>query len=216
MFHPATCKGISFERVKYIFLFDTLKVCKPNGEASMSEEQKEPQEDADQVETLARALDTEKKRSEEYLTRLKYAQADAENLKKRYERQMEEVRKYCTEPLIMELLDVVDELELAVKSGRSANSAEAVIEGVEMTLKKLKKVLEIEGVSPIECLGKPFDPSKHNAVAKTEKEGEEGCTIAEEVRKGYTMREKVIRPSVVKVVVKPSKSQKEMNSNEQC
>ncbi|MGD0978681.1 MAG: nucleotide exchange factor GrpE [Candidatus Bathyarchaeia archaeon] len=182
----------------------------------MSEEQKEPQEDADQVEAMARALDTEKKRSEEYLTRLKYAQADAENLKKRYERQMEEVRKYCTEPLIMELLDVVDELELAVKSGRSANSAEAVIEGVEMTLKKLKKVLENEGVSPIECLGKPFDPSKHNAIAKIEKEGEEGCTIAEEVRKGYTMREKVIRPSVVKVVVKPSKSQKEMNSNEQC
>jgi molecular chaperone GrpE len=197
-------------------LFDTLDVCKPDGEASMSEEQKEPQEDADQVEAMARALDTEKKRSEEYLTRLKYAQADAENLKKRYERQMEEVRKYCTEPLIMELLDVVDELELAVKSGRSANSAEAVIEGVEMTLKKLKKVLENEGVSPIECLGKPFDPSKHNAIAKIEKEGEEGCTIAEEVRKGYTMREKVIRPSVVKVVVKPSKSQKEMNSNEQC
>jgi molecular chaperone GrpE len=197
-------------------LFDTLKVCKPDGEASLSEEQKEPQENADQVEALARALDTEKKRSEEYLTRLKYAQADAENLKKRYERQMEEVRKYCTEPLIMELLDVVDELELAVKSGRSANSAEAVIEGVEMTLKKLKKVLENEGVSPIECLGKPFDPSKHNAIAKIEKEGEEGCTIAEEVRKGYTMREKVIRPSVVKVVVKPSKSQKEMNSNEQC
>jgi molecular chaperone GrpE len=91
-----------------------------------------------------------------------------------------------------------------------------VVQGVEMTLKKLKKVLEDQGVSPIEAVGKPFDPSKHNAVAKTEKEGADGCTIAEEVRKGYTMREKVIRPSVVKVVVKPSKLQKEMNSNEQC
>jgi molecular chaperone GrpE len=182
----------------------------------MGEEQEEPKKDADEVEALTRALDTENKRSEEYLTRLKYAEADIENLKKRYDRQMEEVKKYCTEPLIIDLLDVVDELEMAVKSGRSSNSAEAVIQGVEMTLKKLKKVLENEGVSPIECVGKPFDPSKHNAIAKTEKEGEEGCTIAEEVRKGYTMREKVIRPSVVKVVVKPSKSQKEMNSDEQC
>jgi molecular chaperone GrpE len=129
---------------------------------------------------------------------------------------MDEVKKYCTEPLVIELLDVVDELELAVKSGRLSNSTEAVIQGIEMTLKKLRKVLENEGVSPIECIGKPFDPSKHNAVAKTEKEGADGCTIIEEARKGYTMREKVIRPSIVKVVVKPSKSQKEMNSDEQC
>jgi len=180
----------------------------------MGEEHGEPQENADQVEALTKALDEEKKRSEEYLTRLKYAQADAENLKKRYERQMEQVKKYCTEPLIIELLDVVDELELAVKSGRSTNSAEALIQGVEMTLKKMKKVLENEGVSPIDCLGKSFDPTKHHAIATTESEDENGCTISEEVRKGYTMREKVIRPSIVKVVVKPSKSQKEMNQDE--
>jgi molecular chaperone GrpE len=172
----------------------------------MSEEQKEPKKDADEVEVLTRALDGEKKRSEEYLNRLKYAQADIENLKKRYDRQLEELKKYCTEPLIIELLDVVDELELAVKSGRSSNSTDAVIQGVEMTLRKLKKVLENEGVFPIECIGKPFDPSKHSAVAKTEKEGVDGCIIVEEVRKGYTMGEKVIRPSVVKVVVKPSES----------
>jgi len=180
----------------------------------MGDEQQEPQKDVEQVEALTRALDTEKKRSEEYLVRLKYAQADVENLKKRYERQMEEVKKYCTEPLVIELLDVVDELELAVKSGRSAGSVDSVIQGVEMTLKKLRKVLENEGVFPIECLGKPFDPSKHSAVAKTEKEGADGCTIVEEVRKGYTMGEKVIRPSIVKVVVKPSKSHEEMNQDE--
>jgi len=180
----------------------------------MSEEQKEPQEEGEQAETLEHALEEERKRSEEYLARLKYAQADIENLKKRYDRQIEETQKYGNERLIIELLDVVDELELAVKSGRSANSAEAVIQGVEMTLKKLKKVLENEGVSPIDCVGKPFDPSKHHAVAKTEKEGVKECTIVDEIRKGYTLREKVIRPSIVKVVIKPSKSQTEMNSNE--
>jgi molecular chaperone GrpE len=180
----------------------------------MSEEQKEPQEEGEQPETLEHALEEERKRSEEYLARLKYAQADIENLKKRYDRQIEEIQKYGNERLVIELLDVVDELELAVKSGRSANSAEAVIQGVEMTLKKLKKVLENEGVSPIDCVDKPFDPSKHHAVAKTEKEGVKECTIVDEIRKGYTLREKVIRPSIVKVVIKPSKSQTEMNSNE--
>jgi molecular chaperone GrpE len=182
----------------------------------MSEEQKEPQKQAEEPETLEHTLEEEKKRSEEYLTRLKYAQADIENLKKRYDRQIEEVQKYGNERLIIELLDVVDELELAVESGRCANSSEALIQGVQMTLKKLKKVLENEGVSPIQCVGKPFDPSMHHAVAKVEKEGVKECTIVEEVRKGYTLREKVIRPSIVKVVVKPSKSQTEMNSNEQC
>ena len=180
----------------------------------MSDEEKEQQKDNGQSETLQNELEIERKRSEEYLARLKYAQADIENLKKRYDRQLTEVKKYCNERIIVELLDVVDELEIAVKSGRSSCSLDAVIEGVEMTLKKFRKILENEGVSPIECVGKPFDPTKHDAVARTEKDGVEECTIVEEVRKGYTMREKVIRPSIVKVVVKPSESQTEMNSDE--
>jgi len=111
-------------------------------------------------------------------------------------------------------LDVVDELEMAVKSGHSSNSAEALTQGVEMTLAKLKKVLEQEGVSPIECVGKIFDPSMHNAVATIEKEDVEGCVIFEEVRKGYIMKGKLIRPSIVKVAVKPSKSHEEVAPNE--
>lgn len=182
----------------------------------MNEEPHEIEKDAKQGEELKHALEAEKNRSEEYLTKLKYAEADIENLKKRYDRQMEEVKKRCTEPLILALLDVVDELELAVKSGRSSSSAESVTQGVEMTLKKLRKVLESEGVHPIDCVGKTFDPSRHYAIAKTEKEDAEGCNVVEEVRKGYTKGEKVIRPSVVKVVVKPSKLDVEMKSDEQC
>jgi molecular chaperone GrpE len=181
----------------------------------MDEDQKEEQQTNMTLEELTQALDEEKKRSEEHLTRLKYLQADFENLKKRSDRQLEEVRKYANERLIIELLGVIDELEMAVKSGRCSKSAEAMNQGVEMTLKKLRKVLESEGVKPIDCVGEPFDPSKHNAVEKVEKEGVEDCTVVEEVRKGYTMREKVIRPSIVKIVAKPSpNSQKGACSNE--
>jgi len=180
----------------------------------MGEEQKDKQTENTKVETPQDALEEEKKRSEEYLTRLKYAQADIENLKKRFSREMEEVKKYCNEPLIIQLLDIVDELEMAVKSGHASNANDILVQGVEMTLKKLNKILEGQDVHQIECVGKTFDPSKHNAIAKTEKEGIDGCTVTEEVRKGYTMREKVIRPSIVKVVVKPSRSQTEMKSHE--
>ena len=180
----------------------------------MGEEQEEQPKSDEQIESLKEAVETEKKRSEEYLTQLKYAKADIENLKKRYDRQVAEVKEYANERIVTELLDVVDELELAIESGRSSGSTEALIQGVELTLKKLRKILESEGVAPIKCVGETFDPSKHTAVAKIEKEGVDGCKIVEEVRKGYTMREKVIRPSIVKVVVKPSKSQEEMSSNE--
>jgi molecular chaperone GrpE len=163
----------------------------------------------EQPPSLEQQLNMEKKLSEEYLTRLKYLQADFENLKKRFDRQMEEVKNYCTERLVIQLLDVVDELELALKTAQSADSAQTLVEGVQMTLKKLRKVLEQEGVIPIESEGEVFDPSRHNAIAAVERDDVEECVVVEEVRKGYIMKDKVIRPSIVKVAVNPSKSQKE-------
>jgi molecular chaperone GrpE len=173
----------------------------------MDEDLKEQQAEL-RTEELQRALDEERKRAEEYLSRWKYAQADFENLKKRSDRQLEEAKRYYNERLVMELLSVVDELEMAISVGCSSESTDVLAEGVEMTLKKLRKILEREGVSHIECIGKTFDPSKHDAVAKVEKEEAEDCTVIEEVRKGYTMGGRVIRPSIVKISVRPqSKSQ---------
>ena len=152
-------------------------------------------------------LDCEKKRSEDYLTRLTYLQADFENMKKRFDREVEQTKSYCNERIIMQLLDVVDELELAVKNGEiSSQSTENLLEGVEMTLKKLRKVLEQEGVTEIaNPEGKVFDPSKHNAVATVESDDAEDGIVLEQIRKGYIMRGKVIRPTIVKVAVKKSK-----------
>jgi len=184
-------------------------------EGQKSEPCREKPESKLSVEELEHALEDEKRRSEQYLTRLKYMQADMENLQKRADRQIGEIRKHSNERIIVALLDVVDELELAVSSAHSCDSAEALVQGVEMTLKKLRKVLENEGVSPIECLGKPFDPTKNDAIANVEREDVPECTVVEEIRKGYTLREKVIRPSIVKVSVKhQSVSQKENDLDE--
>jgi molecular chaperone GrpE len=152
-------------------------------------------------------LDCEKKRSEDYLTRLTYLQADFENMKKRFDREVEQTKSYCNERIIIQLLEVVDELELAVKNGEiSSQSTENLLEGVEMTLKKLRKVLEQEGVTEIaNPEGKVFDPSKHNAVATVESDDAEDGIVLEQIRKGYIMRGKVIRPTIVKVAVKKLK-----------
>jgi molecular chaperone GrpE len=182
----------------------------PEG-SKVQEEQKKSDE---QVETLEKVMETERKRSEEYLTQLRYARADIENLKKRFDRQLEDAKMYANERIIIELLDVVDELEMAVESAASSNPADPLVQGVEMTLKKLTKILEKEEVSPIKSVGEPFDPEKHNAVARIEKEGVEECIIIEEVRRGYTMRGRVIRPSIVKVAVPSSQSHNETEGDE--
>jgi molecular chaperone GrpE len=153
---------------------------------------------------LEKLLETEKKRSEDYLNRLKYMQADFENFKRRFDREIEQIRNHSNERLITALLEVVDELELAVKVGECAeNPQKTLLEGVEMTLKKLKKVLEQEGVTEVDCVeGKVFDPSSANAVLTEERDDCEDCTILQIIRKGYSMKGRVIRPSVVKVSVK--------------
>jgi molecular chaperone GrpE len=176
------------------------------GEEPEGPREQEEQKKSEQCEMLENALETERKRSEECLTQLRYARADIENLEKRFDRQLEDAKKHANECLMIELLGIVDELELAVKSASSCDSVEILAQGVEMTLKKFTKTLENEGVTPIRSVGEPFDPEKHNAIARTEEEGVEGVTIREELRKGYTMRGKVIRPSIVKVVVPTSQS----------
>jgi molecular chaperone GrpE len=152
-------------------------------------------------------LECEKKRSEDYLSRLRYMQADLENFKKRSDREAEQVRNYCTERLVTGLLDVVDELELAVENGEISTSPETLLEGVEITLKKLRKVLEQEGVFEIENPeGKAFDPTRHHAAVAIERDNMADGTVLEQIRKGYMMKSKVIRPTIVKVAVKKSQN----------
>ena len=152
-------------------------------------------------------LEGEKRRSEDYLTRLQYMQADFENLKKRFDRETQQIKSYCNERLLTQLLDVVDELELAVKVAKdSENEQKSLVDGVEMTLKKLRKVLEQEGVTPIESpIGKVFDPCRHNAIAAEERDDVNDCVVIEEIRRGYLMKDKVLRPSIVKVAKPKSK-----------
>lgn len=151
---------------------------------------------------LEEALKEEKAKSKEYLNRLMYLQADFENYRKRVEKELRETILFAKENLILDLLSVVDELELALQSGRNLKNNQTLLEGVEMTLKKMYITLEHEGLARIEAVGEHFDPKKHEAVSKVPTNDHVEGTVVEEIRKGFILREKVIRPSVVKIAAK--------------
>ena len=156
---------------------------------------------------IDKMLETEKMRSQEFLTRLQYLQADYDNQRKRFDRETDQIRTYCSERIVTQLLDVVDELELAIKVGKCADASQkGLLDGVEMTYRKLRKVLEQESVTPIECtVGKVFDPHCHDAIAAEERDDVKECIIIDEIRKGYLLRDKVLRPAIVRVAKPKSK-----------
>ena len=153
---------------------------------------------------LEKALEEEREKSKECLNRLKYLQADFENYRKRMEKEIRETAQVSKERLVFNLLNVIDELELAIHSGRETENKEALLEGVEMTLKKMYTTLGQEGLARIEAVGKPYDPKLHEVVIKVPTRNHEENVVIEEVRKGYLLRDKVIRPSIVKITTRLS------------
>lgn len=127
--------------------------------------------------------------------------AEFENYKKFAAKSKEEQLKFANENLLKDLLTVIDHLELALQHSSGSDS---LAEGVELTLKEFKGVLEKYGLISIDAVGKPFDPSLHHAMAQIESEATEENTVVKEFRKGYLYKERVLRASLVGVAKKPS------------
>ena len=176
--------------------------------AEKAEQEKGIEELSQEVEKLKKALKEEQKKSESYLTSLKYLQADFENYRKRVQKEVEETVKLGNERIILGLLDVKGDLARAIEEGEKADNKNSILEGVKMILTKLDELLKKEGVAKIEAMGKPFDPKFHEAVGYVEREDFEDNIIISEVRQGYTLHGKVIRPSLVEVARKPKLEQK--------
>jgi molecular chaperone GrpE len=135
---------------------------------------------------------------ETYLNQLKYARADLENLQKNTDRRINEGVAREKEKLIMKVLLVAEELDLAVEEARKVANIN-ILEGIEMVKRKLWDILSSEGLCSIEAVGKPFDPHLHEAVLEIQTSEHPEGTVIEEVRKGYLIKEKVLKPSMVKV-----------------
>lgn len=142
-------------------------------------------------------LAAEKARADDYLNRLARLQADFENFKRRTRQERDDFLKYTTEQLIKGLLPVLDNFERALAScGESVDDFKC---GVEMILRQLQEVLAAEGLTPIAAAGEQFDPNKHEAVLYEESGAHLDNTVMEEFRRGYCLKDKVIRPAMVKI-----------------
>jgi len=148
---------------------------------------------------------------EELRDRLLRVSAEFENYKKRNERQMEEFRRFANEEIIQQILPIVDNLERAIDHAECSDQAAAsLVEGVRMTQREILKVLEKFQVAPIEALGKPFDPNYHQALMQEESHEHAENTVVREMQKGYTMHNRLLRPSLVVV----SKGRREFGEGE--
>ncbi|HWG91516.1 MAG TPA: nucleotide exchange factor GrpE [Candidatus Thermoplasmatota archaeon] len=157
---------------------------------------------AAEVERLRAELKAAETRAEEMKERLLRMQADFDNTRKRLRREQEESRKFAAESLIKNLLDVLANFDRATAD--TSASAESLREGLTLIARQFRGVLEKEGVSPIEAVGKPFDPAVHEAILREPTADQAEGTVVREFERGYTLHGKVIRPAKVSVAAPPS------------
>lgn len=161
----------------------------------------EVQDDAAQEEGFAAGELAEKaKLADEYVARLQRLQADFDNFRRRSHKEREELADLITETVICKFLPVIDNLARAIVTAKNAAADEQFIAGVEMILRQMEDVLNKQNVTVINAVGELFDPQKHEAVMQVADDSKADDTIIEEFQKGYQLKQRVIRPSMVKVV----------------
>ena len=148
------------------------------------------------IEALRKALGEEAEKAEKYLASWQRSEADFSNYKKRAEQEKNELGNSANAALILNLLPVLDDFERAFASLPSESVERNWIDGVELIQRELQGILEAQGLTTIEAIGETFDPSLHEAVGH--QDGEEGVVISE-VQKGYKLKDRVLRPSMVVV-----------------
>ncbi|AIQ48815.1 molecular chaperone GrpE [Paenibacillus sp. FSL R7-0273] len=137
--------------------------------------------------------------AEEAQARTLRVQADFDNFRRRTQKEKEELAQYATSKLVTELLPVLDNFERALVTAPGNAESEAFTKGINMIFRQLEGVLKSEGLAAMETVGQPFNPEYHQAIMQVESEEHEEGIVTEEVQKGYLLKDKVLRPAMVKV-----------------
>lgn len=149
--------------------------------------------------TLGAELVKARAKAEDYYGQLQRLQADFDNYRKRTQKEKTELIKYASERLVVELLPVLDNFDRAVSAAKINPDFTSFSQGVEMILRQLQTALSKEGLKAMDAVGQPFDPNLHDAVLRVASEEHPENTVVEELQKGYYLKEKVLRPCMVKV-----------------
>ncbi|RKL68661.1 nucleotide exchange factor GrpE [Salipaludibacillus neizhouensis] len=158
----------------------------------------EGQEDTDEEET-SDELNQLNEKLEETNNRLLRTQADFDNFRRRMNKEKESAAKYKSQSLAESLLPAMDNFERALQVDAQSEDTKGLLQGMEMVYRQLKEALEKEGIVPIETVGQPFDPHFHQAVMQVESEEFESNIVVEELQPGYKLKDRIIRPAMVKV-----------------
>lgn len=149
-----------------------------------------------------RCEEAEKRADEEHENFLRTL-ADFTNFRRRSREELDQARRFASEDFIIRLLPILDNFDRAIKAAEEIGDFNVLHGGVILILRQLQDLLEKEGVQPIEALGREFDPNVHEAVMREDTDEYPDNAIIEEFQKGYTMGERVVRPSMVKVARNP-------------
>lgn len=162
--------------------------------ASSVEQDELPEED------LESKLNVAQEQAQENYDRLLRLSAEFDNYKKRTSREMRDVVRYANEKLLKELLGIVDNLERAIDSANQDTPSDAsLVEGINLTLSEVLKILQRYDVQPVKALGETFDPAFHQAMMQQEVEDQPANMVVQEMQKGYVMHDRLLRPAMVVV-----------------
>ena len=157
----------------------------------------------EEIRRLREALEAQTLLAEEHRDRYLRAAAEFDNARKRAARERDEYTRYANESLLRELLPVLDNFERALQSARNETTAAAVTAGVELIQRELLRVLEKFGVTSFTSVGQPFDPERHEAIARVPAQGQPEGTVVDETARGYLLNGRVLRPAMVTVASSP-------------
>ena len=188
----------------------------PNGESAENTEQETVEQevslDEELRKQLTQALEESKVHKEQYLRTL----ADMENLRKRTQREKEDLAKYANESILREILPVIDNLERAVEHAEQTENNTGLLEGVQMTLTQFNQVLAQFGVEPVDATGQPFDPAYHQAMGQLESAEQPPNTVIQQMQKGYQLHDRLLRPAFVMVAKPPADTTGSSTTEEQA
>ena len=157
---------------------------------------------AERIEQLERELSDVRAKSEEHLSNWQRSAADFANYKRRTDEERSSASQFGTALLIGKLLAVLDDFDRALANVPD-DAHDAWIEGVKLVERKLRGVLESEGVTPIEAVGEPFDPNLHEAVVHEDTVDHPDNEVIGELQRGYRLHDRVLRPALVRVANNP-------------
>jgi len=166
-----------------------------------------------QIEKLTTELDAARKEGEEYLAALQRERAEFQNFRRRTTEERLRELGLAGEDLIRKVLAVADDFDRAIEARPDSIAHNPWFEGIAAIDRKLRQLLESEGVTAIDATaGKPFDPREHEAIVNVPGTGREEGEIVEEVRRGYRLRDRVIRPALVAVAANTTDGAAETDS----